>query len=196
MPDAVLELMKLYPQPVRTQNAGGVEYLPVPRQKEVAREAYGMPLKEELAAERERWRPLTVYQKFEHVVILVLTALIAIVIAFALWNLTVKILFSIVSSGGFDPTDYSVFQALFGMIFTVIIALEFKRSLLVIAERRRGIVQVRTVVLIALLAIVRKLMIIDLTASNAAEVFALAAAILALGAVYWLVRDQDRREQA
>jgi ClpP class serine protease len=39
MPDAVLELMKLYPQPVRTQNAGGVEYLPVPRQKEVAREA-------------------------------------------------------------------------------------------------------------------------------------------------------------
>ena len=155
-----------------------------------------MPLKEELAAERERWRPLTVYQKFEHAVILVLTALIAIVIAFALWNLTVKILLSIVSSGGFDPTDCSVFQALFGMIFTVIIALEFKRSLLVIAERRRGIVQVRTVVLIALLAIVRKLMIIDLTASNAAEVFALAAAILALGAVYWLVRDQDRREQA
>src|SRR3981189_813430 len=39
MPDAVLELMKLYPQPIRTQNAGGVEYLPVPRQKEVAREA-------------------------------------------------------------------------------------------------------------------------------------------------------------
>jgi len=155
-----------------------------------------MPLKEELAAERERWRPLTVYQKFEHAVILVLTALIAIVIAFAIWNLTVKILLSIVSSGGFDPTDYSVFQALFGMIFTVIIALEFKRSLLVIAERRRGIVQVRTVVLIALLAIVRKLIIIDLTASNAAEVFALAAAILALGAVYWLVRDQDRREQA
>jgi uncharacterized membrane protein (DUF373 family) len=155
-----------------------------------------MPLKEELAAERERWKPLTVYQRFEHSVILVLTTLIAIVVVFALWNLTVKILLGIVFSGGFDPTDYSVFQALFGMIFTVIIALEFKRSLLVIAERRRGIVQVRTVVLIALLAIVRKLIIIDLTASNAAEVFALAAAILALGAVYWLVRDQDRREQA
>ena len=39
MPNEVLELMKLYPQPVRTQSAGGVEYLPVPRQKEVAREA-------------------------------------------------------------------------------------------------------------------------------------------------------------
>jgi ClpP class serine protease len=40
MPDAVLELMKLYPQPVRSQSTGGVEYLPVPRQNEpVRREA-------------------------------------------------------------------------------------------------------------------------------------------------------------
>src|SRR6195256_119915 len=129
-----------------------------------------MPLKEELTAERERWRPLTVYQKFEHAVILVLTALIAIVIAFALWNLTVKVLLSIISSGGFDPTDYTVFQALFGMIFTVIIALEFKRSLLVVTERQHSVVQVRTVVLIALLAIVRKLMIIDLSAADAQQV--------------------------
>jgi len=39
MPDDVFQLMKLYPQPVRMQSGGGVEYLPVPRQKEVAREA-------------------------------------------------------------------------------------------------------------------------------------------------------------
>ena len=36
MPGEVLELMTLYPQPVRSQ-AGGVEYLPVPRQREGAR---------------------------------------------------------------------------------------------------------------------------------------------------------------
>ena len=155
-----------------------------------------MPLKEQLTAERQRWKLLTVYQKFEHAVILVLSGLIAVVVAFALWNLLVKILLSIVSSGGFDPTDYAVFQAFFGMIFTVIIALEFKRSLLLVAERRHSIVQVRTVLLIALLAIVRKLMIIDLSEAEAQQVFALAAAILALGAVYWLVREQDRREQA
>ena len=155
-----------------------------------------MRLKEELAAERHRWELLTLYQKFEHVVILVLTALIAVIVALAVWNLVLKVLLSVFSAGGLDPTDYAVFQALFGMIFTVIIALEFKRSLLVVAERRHGIVQVRTVLLIALLAIVRKLIIIDLSAADAGEVLALAAAILALGAVYWLVRDQDRREHA
>jgi uncharacterized membrane protein (DUF373 family) len=154
-----------------------------------------MPVKQEFAAAHARWRLLTLYQKFEHAVILVLSALIAIVVALAVWNLALKVLASILSSG-FDPTDYAVFQALFGMIFTVIIALEFKRSLLVIAQRHRSVVQVRTVVLIALLAIVRKLMIIDPSAIDAQQVFALAAAILALGSVYWLVRDQDRREEA
>jgi ClpP class serine protease len=38
IPASVLELMKLYPQPIR-QQAGGVEYLPVPRQKGVVRPA-------------------------------------------------------------------------------------------------------------------------------------------------------------
>ena len=37
MPNEVLELMTLYPQPVRAQGGGGVEYLPVPRQKEAMR---------------------------------------------------------------------------------------------------------------------------------------------------------------
>jgi ClpP class serine protease len=38
MPDDVLELMTLYPQPTRMQSgSGGVEYLPVPRQKEAVR---------------------------------------------------------------------------------------------------------------------------------------------------------------
>jgi uncharacterized membrane protein (DUF373 family) len=137
---------------------------------------------------RRRWKLLTLYQKFEHAVILILTGLIALVVALAVWNLVLKILFSIITSG-FDPTDYAVFQALFGMIFTVIIALEFKRSLLVVAERRHGIVQVRTVILLALLAIVRKLIIIDLATTQAAQLFALSATVLSLGAVYWLVRD-------
>jgi ClpP class serine protease len=41
IPNDVLDLMKLYPQPVRAQSGGGgVEYLPIPRQKEaVSREA-------------------------------------------------------------------------------------------------------------------------------------------------------------
>ena len=145
---------------------------------------------------RAQWAPLTLYQRFEHAVVLILSTLIAIVVVAAVWHLILKIVIGLVLSDQFDPTDYGVFQAIFGMIFTVIIALEFKRSLLVVAERRQSIVQVRTVILLALLAIVRKLIILDLATTEAMQLFALAAAILALGVVYWLVRDQDRRERA
>ena len=144
---------------------------------------------------RGEWMLLTFYERFEQVVILILTGLIAIVVVFAVWNIGLKIFHAVLSPQNFDPTDYSVFQAIFGAIFTVIIALEFKRSLLVVAQRQESIVQVRTVILIALLAIVRKVIILDLASTEALQLFALAAAILALGAVYWLVRDQDRSNE-
>src|ERR1700719_3491243 len=151
-----------------------------------------MRLKETIAALSDRWRPLTFYQRFEDVVIVALTGLIAVVIVMALWSLAVKIILGVLPSG-LDFTDYAVFQAIFGMIFTVIIALEFRRSLVILHDRHNSIVQVRTVVLIALLAVVRKLMIVDIATTDAAQLFALAAAILALGGVHWLVREQDRR---
>jgi len=152
-----------------------------------------MALRGEIETGRMRWRGLNFYQKFEHAIVLVLVGLIAVVVVAAVWSLAVKILFGLVLSGRVDPTDPAVFQAVFGMIFTVIIALEFKRSLQIVTERRDTVVQVRAVILIAMLAIVRKLIILDIGPANTGELFGLAAAILALGAVYWLVRDQDRR---
>jgi uncharacterized membrane protein (DUF373 family) len=140
------------------------------------------------------WRSLGFYEKFEQVVVLVLTGLIAAVVLAALWNLVKLIISSLLWVDVFDPTEPAVFQAVFGAIFTVVIALEFKRSLLVAVERRFGIVQVRVVVMIAMLAVVRKFIILDLGQTEAGKLFALAAAMLALGVVYWLVRDQDRRE--
>jgi uncharacterized membrane protein (DUF373 family) len=152
-----------------------------------------MSIKQELENARGKFRLLSLYQRFEHAVVLILTGLIAIIVVAAVWNLSVKILFGLVLSGSLDPSDYSAFQAVFGMIFTVIIALEFKKSLLVVAERRDTVVQIRSVVMIALLAICRKFIILDLTETDAAHTFALAAAILALGVVYWLIRDSDQR---
>lgn len=142
----------------------------------------------------EQWRLATAYEKFEQIVVLILTGLIIVVIASAIWHLAVKILFVLVLTS-LDPTDPAVFQTVFGMIFTVIIALEFKHSILVMVKREQSVVQVRTVVLIAMLAVLRKFIIIDLSATTANQMFALAAGIVALGAVYWLVRDQDSKAE-
>ena len=115
-----------------------------------------MSIKEELRGAKEQFRLLSLYERFEQVVIMFLTTLIAVIVIAAVWNLSLKILFGLVLSGSLDPSDYVAFQAVFGMIFTVIIALEFKKSLLVVAERPDTVVQIRPVVMIALLAVCRK----------------------------------------
>ncbi len=144
---------------------------------------------------RRAWGALSFYGRFEQVVCLVLTALIAMVIVAAVWHLVQNIL-ALLLLDAVDPANQAVFQTIFGMIMTVLIALEFKNSLLGVLERRHGIVQVRTVVLIALLALVRKFIIIDATKVEPVTLIGLAAAVLALGGVYWLMRDQDRRDAA
>ena len=154
-----------------------------------------MELRQELDAGRQRWRRLTVYLKFEHAVVLVLTILLSVIIVSAIWKLAIKILYSLVLSDTFELTDLAAFQSVFGMVFTVIIALEFKRTLVLVTERTESVVQVRAVILIALLAIVRKLIILDIAPGDAPQLLALAVATLSLGGVYWLVRDQDRRER-
>jgi uncharacterized membrane protein (DUF373 family) len=143
-----------------------------------------MALREEIKAGEARWRRLTVYLKFEHAIVLVLTLLISVIIVSAIWKLAIKILSSLVLSETFDLTDIAAFQSIFGMIFTVIIALEFKRTLLLVTERTESVVQVRAVILIALLAIVRKLIILDISPGDAPQLLALAVATLSLGGVY------------
>ncbi|HEY2991391.1 MAG TPA: hypothetical protein VGM22_01165 [Methylomirabilota bacterium] len=68
-----------------------------------------------------RWRGPNFYQKFEQAVLLFLTGLIAVVIIAAIWNLTLKILFTLVLAERFDPTEHVVFQTVFGMILLLAI---------------------------------------------------------------------------
>jgi uncharacterized membrane protein (DUF373 family) len=147
-----------------------------------------------LRATRLQWSALSVYQRFEQVVALVLCVLVSVLVAVALVHLTWHIILLILS-GLADPAQNEVFQAVFGMIMTLLIALEFNHSIIGVVARHHGIVQLRTVVLIALLALVRKFIIVDPIIDAPAILFGLAASTLAIGAIYWLVREQDLREE-
>jgi uncharacterized membrane protein (DUF373 family) len=136
---------------------------------------------------------LTLYERFEHTIVFILTLLIVAIVAVATWHLA-EAVGAMLFTDAVHPANQAVFQTVFGMIFTVIIALEFKHSLLIVLARQESVVRVRSIILIAMLAIARKFIILDLGEAAATEVFALSAAILALGVVYWLVRDQERRQ--
>lgn len=140
----------------------------------------------------EQWWRLTVYQRFESAIALVLTVIITLVTLVALYRLAVEVINGLLL-GALNPLDHAVFQAVFGEIMTVLIALEFNHTLLYVATREQSIIQIRVVLLIALLALARKFIILDLSAIAANQLFGLAAVTLALGATYWLVRERDQR---
>ena len=141
---------------------------------------------------RELWPLMNHYERFEHVVAFILSLIIAVVIALALLQLLTRVV-PLLMTGSIDPLDHEVFQGLFGMIMTLLIALEFKHSIIRVALRRESIVQVKTVVLIALLALSRKFIVLDSKVTEAQTIAALALATLVLGIVYWLLRERDDR---
>lgn len=141
---------------------------------------------------RAQWALLSNYQRFEGLVALVLTLVIGLVILVALFRLTFNVAAGLLL-GVLDPLDHGVFQSVFGEILTVLIALEFNHTLQYVVKREQSIIQTKVVLLIALLAVARKIVILDLNATDAVQLLALAAITLALGAAYWLMRERDDR---
>jgi uncharacterized membrane protein (DUF373 family) len=137
------------------------------------------------------WITLSIYERFEQIVALVLAWLIAVIVAVATWELAKEVLV-LVGRRLLDPLDQRVFQLIFGQIMTLLIALEFKHSIVRVIAQQQSLVQVKTVLLIALLAISRKFIVLD-AATAWEHVLALAAVVVAVGTAYWLIGDSDAR---
>jgi uncharacterized membrane protein (DUF373 family) len=134
---------------------------------------------------------MTFYERFEHVVTIVLSIIISIIIIFALLQLIREIFLLLITDVLFTPLDHGVFQVVFGMIMTLLIAMEFKHSILKVLERQSHIIQARSVIIIALLALSRKLIILDFSAVKSEKLAALGFVILALALVYYLLKKGD-----
>jgi uncharacterized membrane protein (DUF373 family) len=139
---------------------------------------------------RAGWKALAAYERFEVVVALILRAVIAVIIVVALYRLIAGVVDTVLLRA-LNPLDHAVFQHVFGSIMTLLIALEFNHTLRYVAPGARGIIQARIVILIALLALARKVIVVELFELTPAALLGLAALSLSLGITYWLVRDKD-----
>ena len=123
---------------------------------------------------------MTVYERFEQVIAFALSLTVAVVVVIAFYQLLRQVV-PLVVGGAIDPLNHTVFQALFGAIMTLLIAMEFKHSIIRAALREDNVIQVKTVILISLLALSRKFIILDPAEMGAATVAALAGVTLVLG---------------
>jgi uncharacterized membrane protein (DUF373 family) len=136
------------------------------------------------------WGIMTLYERFEALVALTLTSVVTVIILVALWRLIVSVVDTLVLRS-LNPLEHSVFQAVFGEILTLLIALEFNHTLRYVVARGWGIIQAKIVILIAVLALVRKIIVSDISAEPPATMAAQAGLLLALGITYWLMRERD-----
>ena len=114
---------------------------------------------------RDQLAIMSFYERFEQVVALVLSAVIAVIIVVSLFQL-ISIVFTLLVLDAFNPLDHEVFQSVFGMIMTLLIAMEFKHSIVRVALRRDSIIQVKTVILIGLIALATGIMSLAFAFSN------------------------------
>lgn len=142
---------------------------------------------------QEFWGVMNFYERFEQIIALVVSAVISTIIMIALWKL-INETFNILVIGALNPLEHSVFQNIFGMIMTLLIAMEFKHSIVKVVYRKAHIIQVKTVILIAQLALARKFIILDLNNTSALHLFALSFGVLVLAVAHWLIPERDSVE--
>lgn len=90
-------------------------------------------------------------------------------------------------SGRFSTT----LTVVFGLFLNVLIALELLEN--ITAYLKKHVIQVELVIVTSLIAVSRKIIILDLEKTAGIDLIALATAILALSVSYWIIRRVNRR---
>lgn len=137
------------------------------------------------------WRKLLVYGQFERIALGAVLVMLAIITVYAIVVAAVRLGGDLALGTLF--LDKAALQDTFGLLLTVVILLEFNHSIFVALRERSGAIQTKTVVLIAVLVIARKLMLKDLDTIEYPTLLGYGGLLLALGALYWLIADVERR---
>jgi uncharacterized membrane protein (DUF373 family) len=134
---------------------------------------------------------LQYYEQFERIALICVMVLLGVLTVYEIVFATIKIAGDLALGETF--LDTAALQDTFGLILTVIILLEFNHSIFVALTHHTGAIQTRIAVLIAILVIVRKLMLQNIANFDLQTLLGFAGLLLALGGLYWLISDGDRR---
>jgi uncharacterized membrane protein (DUF373 family) len=145
------------------------------------------------ALKNRNWSIYAIYEQFEQIVSRSLLFLISVIIVYSLVLAAIAMIADLRTGVDFEP---GALQDTFGLIFTVVILLEFNHSLATAMRTRSGIIQVRTIVLIAIIVIARKVILLDYKTATLETLLGLGGLALCLGGLYWLIADGEPRRRS
>ncbi|MDX2228065.1 MAG: phosphate-starvation-inducible PsiE family protein [Leptolyngbyaceae cyanobacterium bins.349] len=124
----------------------------------------------------------------------VLSIAMLVVILVAVYDLSIFLirdfLIPEVISPDFGRFGVSLFK-IFGLFLNVLIALEILEN--ITAYLKKHVIQVELVIVTSLIAVARKIIILDLEQKTAADLIGLGIAIFALSGSYWIVKSVNRK---
>ncbi len=129
------------------------------------------------------------YNYFEKMVVAILTLLVSVSVILTLAQAAVA-LYQVVMSGN-HLIDHNAFIHVFAAFMTVLIALEFNHTVMADITTKTPIVKVRAVLLVALLALSRKVVLVDFKEIEYTAMIGLAVLIVAVAGAYWFLRPDD-----
>ena len=133
---------------------------------------------------------LHLLETVEIIVSKVLSLAMVVVICLSIWNLGV---FTITSLFTADVKSYyKVLFQVFGLFLNVLIALEILEN--ISGYLKKQVIQVELVIVTSLIAVARKIIILDLDKTDGLDIIGLGIAVLALSISYWIVRDPNRKD--
>jgi uncharacterized membrane protein (DUF373 family) len=138
-----------------------------------------------------KWPKLASYPQFERIALGSVLLMLGIITVYAIAFVAIKLVGDLALGESF--LDKAAMQDTFGLILTIVILLEFNHSIYVALTERSGAIQARIVILIAILVIARKLMLRDFETLDYQTLLGFGGLLLALGGLYWLISDGDRR---
>ena len=137
---------------------------------------------------KDYWLESNLYERFQTLVSLLLVLLIAVVVTMSVLQV-ITTLIGVVASGS-DFLAYGAVKALLGQILLVLIALEFGHSLVLALKDRKIVFQIQGIILIGILAVIRKLVLVELDEVDTLSLFGMAAILVGFAALYWVVNQR------
>lgn len=127
-------------------------------------------------------------EKLEVIVSKILAIAMIFVILVAILNLGVFILSTLFLESSDDAFSKTLFK-IFGMFLNILIALEILQNLT--AYLKKPMIQGELIIIISLIAVARKIIILDLEKTKQFDLIGLALAILTLSISYWILRHMN-----
>ena len=128
-------------------------------------------------------------ENVEGIVSKVLSVAMILVILVAIWNLGVYLVQMLISQPD-EPFTKTLFK-IFGLFLNVLIALEILEN--ITAYLKKHVIQVELVIVTSLIAVARKIIILDLEKTSGVDIIGLGIALLSLSISYWIIRHMNAK---